>query len=525
MERLLRRENAVQGGEIRPAAALRAVGQSLRVAAMDLAAERTGLRVGMAAADARALCPDLRALSSDPAADAAFARHIARWAGRYGPLAAVDAPPADLTLDRADALGREVLFQGLSLDVAGVGHLFGGEEALAADLSARLSRMGLTGRVGLADAKGAAWALARFGPEPLAARVAAPGQSAAAVRALPVAALRLEPDVADALMRLGVRRVDDALRLPRASLARRFGVRAAERLDQILGACPEPISPLRAAPRFSARLSLPEPIGLRADLDAALARLLERVCAQLAEAGRGARRLRLELRRVDRESLSLEVGLARPRRDAAFIAPLFDRALGEVDAGYGIDAMRLEATLADVMGATQTHAGPSLAPEPDAATSDAAAALLSRLGGRLGFEALSQMRPGQSHAPDRAVIFEAAAAADARPGAWPPAAAARPERPVERVASEPIEPLEPGETALRPPKSFRWRGARRRVVFAAGPERIAPEWWLDDPAWRSGVRDYWRIETEDGLRLWLYVTPQTVGDARAASWRVAGVFA
>lgn len=51
-----------------------------------------------------------------------------------------------------------------------------------------------------------------------------------------------------------------------------------------------------------------------------------------------------------------------------------------------------------------------------------------------------------------------------------------------------------------------------------GPERIAPEWWLEDENWRSGVRDYWRVETRQGRRLWLFHTPQQPG------WFVQGEF-
>ncbi|MFV0334880.1 MAG: DNA polymerase Y family protein, partial [Tropicimonas sp.] len=48
--------------------------------------------------------------------------------------------------------------------------------------------------------------------------------------------------------------------------------------------------------------------------------------------------------------------------------------------------------------------------------------------------------------------------------------------------------------------------------------RIAPEWWLDDENWRSGPRDYWRVETTQGRRLWLFSTPQNPG------WFVQGEF-
>ena len=58
-----------------------------------------------------------------------------------------------------------------------------------------------------------------------------------------------------------------------------------------------------------------------------------------------------------------------------------------------------------------------------------------------------------------------------------------------------------------------------RVLAAFGPERISPEWWLDDPNWRAGLRDYWQVQTEQGARLWLFHTPQQDG------WCVQGEFA
>jgi protein ImuB len=55
-----------------------------------------------------------------------------------------------------------------------------------------------------------------------------------------------------------------------------------------------------------------------------------------------------------------------------------------------------------------------------------------------------------------------------------------------------------------------------------GPERLSPEWWLDDPNWRSGVRDYWRLETENGTRLWLFYAH---GSESSGGWFCQGVFA
>jgi protein ImuB len=462
-----------------PFAVVARAGRGDHLHCLTAAAEAAGLSRGMALADARAVCPALVTRPADLAGEAAFLARLARWAGRWSPL-----------------VGREGA-DGLVLDVSGVAHLFGGEAGLMAEVAAAGERAGLTLRAGLGDTRGAAWALARFAP----GRVAAPGAPLAALGGLPPAALRLDSDTAAALARLGLRRIADLAGVPRATLARRFGAALPARLDQALGAAPEPVAPERLPPHIGVRLTLPEPVGLLADLEAGLARLLPRLCAQLAAAGLGARRVRLDLRRVDGAGVAAEIGLARPMREADAIARLFRPSLEAVDAGFGIDALRLTAPVTEAMPARQIAAA-------GATEGDRLADLLTRLGNRLGFEAVTRVAPAESHIPERA--FQVLAAAWADPGApWP----AGPPRPLVLFPPEPVE----AEGA--PPRRFRWRGQVHAVAAAAGPERIAPEWWFDDPGWRTGLRDYWRVETAAGQRLWLFHTPQMQG------WAVQGAFA
>ena len=104
-----------------------------------------GAQPGMRLTDARALDPALLAEPADPAGDAALLKRLARWAGRWSPLVEVDGD------------------DGLRLDVSGVAHLFGGEEALAADMERAFAALGLTARVAIAPTTAAAWALSHFG--------------------------------------------------------------------------------------------------------------------------------------------------------------------------------------------------------------------------------------------------------------------------------------------------------------------------------------------------------------------------
>jgi protein ImuB len=94
-----------------------------------------------------------------------------------------------------------------------------------------------------------------------------------------------------------------------------------------------------------------------------------------------------------------------------------------------------------------------------------------------------------------------------------------------RGAVPPRTATTPGEEKTHPTDfplgRFRWRRRWLTLAGAQGPERLAPEWWWDDPAWRSGLRDYWRVETLEGPRLWLFHTPQ----ATPPAWWAHGAFA
>lgn len=460
-------------------------GNAEHVHCLNTESEKRGLRRGMAQADARAICPDLITRPANLTHEAATLAALRRWAGRYAPMVAVDGT------------------DGLIADITGVPHLFGGEAELRGDLHARLERAGLTVASAIAETRGAAYALARHG-----GGVVPEGGLVDGIGRLPVSALRIDSKTAEALARMGLIHISNLLSQPRAPLARRFGPGLLMRLDQALGVQPEPVAPAAEAPHFGVRMTLPDPIGLRADVMAGLSRLLARLCEKLEFHHMGARRLRLELHRVDRETAQIEIGLARAMRDSARIAALFAKGVEEVEAGFGIDAMRLSAHVTEALAPEQLGGGPTLRHE------DALADLFSRLGNRLGFDRVLRLLPAQSKIPERSFLLSPAAYSDAEP----PPLRKGPERPIIIFPPEPVMVAalhQPGT----PPARFRWRRMQFSTLRATGPERIAPEWWFDDPAWRSGLRDYWKVETCEGPRLWLFHTPQ------ASNWFAQGEFA
>lgn len=536
-ERVRRVERGLSDG---PLAVVHESGNMRVLAALSAAAEAQGLKRGQALQEALALCPDLITRPAAPDREAAFLQALRRWAGKFSPWVSEE--------------GAE----GLMIDLTGCAHLFGGEAALLAQVEADCAALGLSVSAGIADTAGAAWALARFagrgagtpalsgdavdqearatrsravkrrhwergGPVPGVtvaadgtARIAPPGQLRAAIGGLPMAALRLEPETVAGLARLGLRRVGDLFGMSRAALARRFGQALVRRLDQALGLEPEPISPARAPLHFAARLSLPEPIGLEADILAALDRLLPVLCAGLRKKGRGARRVRLELMRAEGTAQAIEIGLARPADRPEHIRPLFALKTGEVDAGFGIDTVRVQAHVTEPLHRRQMKGGWAVARDAAARDNDAGQALddlIGRLGARVGLEAITRAHPTESHVPEKTQAVLAAAWSE--PAAdWP-----RPARPRPLTLFRPEPVAAPDGPDL--PAAFRWRGRAFRTAGAAGPERIAPEWWLDDPDWRSGVRDYWRVETECGARLWLFFAH---GGTVSGGWFAQGDF-
>jgi protein ImuB len=347
-------------------------------------------------------------------------------------------------------------------------------------------------------------------PEGSRAAIAPPGGTRAALEPLPVAALRIDPETVAGLSRVGLRRIADLLPMPRAALARRFGTTLVRRLDQALGAEPEPISPTPPPPRLAVRLTFPEPVGLEADMRAALDRLLPALCARLEERGLAARRIRLEARRSEGCAQRVEARPARPSADPGRIGPLLAMRLEEIEAGFGIDAVRLEAL--DVEPVAGAPAGEIRAPA--ASSRDLPFVdLVGRIGARLGLEAVWRVQPAESHIPEKTHRTVYVAWSEPHEG-WP---ALGPPRPLLLWPPEAVPGAGPAM-----PAEFRWRGRTLEVLAASEPERIAPEWWLDDHEWRSGTRDYRRVTMRSGEALWLFYAH---GGQASPGWFCQGRFA
>lgn len=489
-----------EGRDAAPLALIAETAHGPRIEAVNDAAFAAGVEAGTRLADARGLCPHLQVAPADPVGDRAFLERLALWAQRWGPWSAIDPP------------------DGLLVDLTGTAHLFDGEDRLLQDVHACFTRQGLAVRLAIAPTAGAAWGLAHFGKDR--AQVGHDDEMMTELAALPVAALRLDADVLLVLRRLGFKRIGDIQGVGRDALQRRFRHRPDAstdpllRLDQLQGRVPEPLLPVVAVDNPAVQRRLMEPIRHRELLDQVVADCALDMARELEGRRQGARRLQIGLWRVDGEVILRSLEMAAATRDPAHIVRLFAARLDDVDAGFGIELVRLQVLWVqdlslgqdDFTNAAERH-GTSLS------------TCVDRLTVRLGKKAVRRPVPCASHMPERAQRWRSPfASASVVQGECRPLA--RPLKLFDRA--EPI-----AVTYATPdgfPRQFRWRGDLHEVARVGGPERIAPEWWREGPVAR--LRDYYRIEDGDGRRYWIY-RHGIVGDGRggAPQWFLQGLFA
>jgi protein ImuB len=283
-------------------------------------------------------------------------------------------------------------------------------------------------------------------------------------------------------------------------------------MDQATGRTGDPIEPVRPPDIIETQQLFAEPIGAPETIARYVAKLTIKLCQEMELRGLGARRLDLLFGLVDNRVQAIRVGTAQPVRDAKRLTRLLCDKIEKVDPGFGIEIMRLAATAADPFNTKQTIS--SLVDEPEGDISG----LIDILSNRVGETRLYRFEPVASDVPERSFRRVAAAAPASKegwPAHWPrPARLLAPPELIETVALLPDHP----------PVNFTWRGSRRRVRRADGPERVFGEWWKRD-AELIAVRDYFQVEDDAGERFWIF----RAGDGEDAAtgshkWFLHGIF-
>jgi len=469
------------------------------VYALDINAARAGLKAGMALASARAVVNAVHVVEADLPADRAMLEAIADWCDRYSPFVALDAP------------------HGLLIDITGVDHLFGGEQAMLDTIRRTFRAQGFLCYGAIAGTEAAARALARFAS----GTIAAPGDDAATTAPLPTAALDLDEKAPHALVRAGLKTIGMVAERTRNELMARFGKEMVFKLERALGKREKPISPRRILPAYAAERRFAEPVVSEDFIAESILGLATSLTDVMEERGQGARLLEASFFRTDGAVRRIAVETARPLRDPAVIAKLFrtrlDALTDPLDPGFGFDLVRLAAVQAERL--VPESVGLDAKPDEEKEI----AYLIDRLAARFGSHRMLVFQPQDTHIPEAAGVAVPAQHADDTDLKWDARDAAEPPRRPIRMFTHP-EPVEAiAQFPDGAPASFQWRGVRHRVTRSEGPERIAMEWWQTYD--HKPTRDYFRVENEAGQRFWLYREGLYVHETMQPHWFMHGLFA
>lgn len=475
----------------RPCVAVEEHKGAMVVVGVSALAEAQGITKGVSLADARALVRDLVAREADSASVGRLYERVVKLASRYGPWIS---EPSALPSDK------------LVVEVTGCGHLFGGEVAMLEELRRRGLAEGLRLRLAIADRLIGAMALAEYGPSETS--IAPSGGTWAALQPLPVASLGVDEGARNAFARLGIRRVADLSDIPTSSLKARFGASVVQAIERAKGLRPDPVAMRPHKPPPRVRVELADPVRSTQEVEGHVERLVRALCDRLASQRLGAERMLVTLggfQNGRKGYRRMRVGAASPMRDATRWMRLIGLRQAAFDPADGVESVEIRALVAPLEVEQSAIDGEN--------TQNALGQLVEQLSASLGEDKLTRFVQGDSHLPELA---------------WyrVPALDANEERP----ASNPSRLRRPLTIFVRPklvemqsdsrPVKMRWRGESHKILRASGPERIVPPWWQAQDLEENSARDYWRIETKRGERLWVYQTCE-----QPERWYLHGRFA
>lgn len=469
---------------------------ALYVYALNEAAARAGLYRGQPLANARAMIQNLKIVPADEKTDGDLLEKIADWCDRFTPLVAVDQA------------------QGLFLDVTGVAHLFGGEDKLLPFVREKIRTQGFAAQAAIAGSCLTARALARHAD----GRIVPPGEDARAISPLSVMALDCGEEILRAFRRAGLKTITQVAARGRAELASRFGSAFVTRLDVMLGAEEKPLAPRRPLPDFRVEQRFAEPVITKDVIAESLHTLALSLRGMLERDGQGLRLLEAFFFRADGKVERIAVKTGAPLRDADVMLRLLNERLDALadplDPGFGFDVIRLEASL------TEKAQISTVSFDDNDNARWQIAFLVDRLAARFGEHRVQRFVAQDTHIPEAQSVTVPAQERDFD-GTWmrrrketdPPL------RPL-RLLAKPEEIRVPATGVPEDaPKRFHWRRAQFDVARVEGPERIAMEWWRKE----KPTRDYFRVETNDGQRFWLYRDGTNPG--LHPQWYLQGIFA
>jgi protein ImuB len=374
----------------------------------------------------------------------------------------------------------------LLLEIRGSVKLFGSLAKLHADIDACWRRLAMTARSATTPSTlGALW-LARAGR---ALHGDEAGMLPAQLSEVPLACTAWQAEALQTLNAMGVTKIGELLRLPRAGLARRLGPQRVQALDIALGSQPAPRRAFVAKQRFRARSDFETEIEHTAYLEKAIEPLIERCAKFLRARQAGVQRLRLRLRHREGPASEVTLGLASITSERRRLMDVAVQKLSRLELKAPVRGIELVSGSLRALSAASLDAFSGMTGSASKGR-DTAPQLVERLRARLGEEAVYGFCLIPEHRPEAAWrrVRELRSTASEELGA------AQMPRPV-WLLKEPLPLPKPD--------------------ILQGPERIESGWWDG----KGVARDYYVARRPHGAKLWVFQ------ERRSQRWYLHGVFA
>jgi protein ImuB len=419
---------------------------------------------GMALTAAYALCPELTTERRDHAAEQACLTDLADGAMQYSSMVSLEP-------------------QALLLEIGASLKLFGGLQTLWARVESDLRQQPYGVDIAVAPTPQAALLLARCGMQVCITERAA---LRAVLGELPLAVLPVTEKQASLLDKMGLRKLRDLWRLPKAGLIKRLGLEFIDYLDRLLGDKPEVRLAHKSAPIFSASWPFPQETENMTFILHGIEQLLPRLVNFMRLRELALNRLQVIFYHQDKETSRLELGTRQLCRDEAHLSTLIRERLNQEKLSAPVLELALVAAeFHPAVINNQTLFAPD--DEQDTAWQQ----ILDQLQTRLGEQAVCQLQLPDEHRPECA-------------WAYGPPHHAEPKinRPLNK---RPLWLL---------PQPQRFGSTLKGVKLTSEKERIEGGWW-------DGFdirRDYYRARDVNGRRLWLF------RNLRDGEWYLHGLF-
>jgi len=395
-------------------------------------------------------------------------------ASRFTPLVSIEMPNA------------------LLLEIKGSVHLFGSVEALHAAIDAAWRPHARKAQSATAPTPLAALWLARAGQRVC---IEDPHLLAGGLAGLPLACTCWNLEWLQTLRSMGVTRVGELLRLPRAGVARRLSPGAVRDLDMALARQPAPRRAFIPRERFRQSLDFETEVETVVYLQKALEPLIEHCARFLLRRQAGVQVLELRLRHRLIAMTRVRVGLAGITSDPRRLQDVLTQRLTRLELPAAVRGMELRSGTLLPLSSDSLDAFAGA--RRNGRLGDMAPQLVERLRARLGSKAVYGIAPIPEHRPECAWqrVHEPGRGYNVQVGDMP----------------RPVWLLEAPLLLAADAEQLSHQG----LILAQGPERIESGWWdgLDV------TRDYYRARDPHGAQWWVFQ------ERRTRSWYLHGVFA